>query len=67
MSESAALLLSQATALDHDGLDLADFHEAASSVAETVEGYPSGSLVIVGADDQGSTVFEGPVGQLKDD
>jgi hypothetical protein len=60
----------RATMLDHDGLDLADLQEAvreakrrASAIAstDTLNGYPSRSLVIVVADEQGSTVFEAPV------
>jgi hypothetical protein len=62
--------------LDHDGLDLADLQEAvreatrrghALASADSLNGYQSRNLVIVVADEQGSTVFEAPVDGPKDD
>jgi hypothetical protein len=61
--------------LDHDGLDLADLQVAVREAArrgramasEPLDGYPSRNLVIVVADEQGSTVFEVSLDELKDD
>jgi hypothetical protein len=61
--------------LDHDGLDLANLQEAvreatrrghAIASADLLNGYPSRNLVIVVADEQGSTVLEVPVDGPKD-
>ena len=62
--------------LDHDGVDLTDLQEAVREAArrgheiasaDRLSGYPSKNLVIVIADDQGTTVFEVPVDERKAD